>query len=80
MDRTMRRRIFDVAMFVLVALVSARTAWWLLHEVPVAPGLAVIVVAVVAAVALRGYGHLQLAISTGSNLTLEWVLLAALMP
>ncbi|OWY62309.1 hypothetical protein B7486_59130 [cyanobacterium TDX16] len=82
MDRTTRRRIFDVTFAVLVGLTAAAVAGWLLrHAGPPLLALNVtVLVALVAALALRGYGHLQLAVSTGTNLTVEWLLVQALLP
>jgi hypothetical protein len=39
----------------------------------------VLLLDVPAAIALRGYGHLQLALSTGSNLALESLAVATLL-
>jgi hypothetical protein len=81
-DRTLRRRTFDVALALLVGLAASAATWWLVDHVQ-PRGLALVAVvsaAVLAAISLRGYGHLQLAISSGTNLTLEWFALQSLLP
>lgn len=77
-----RRRVGEVVLAVLVLVASAMTTWIMLRRVGPAlpdmvavPGgmglLLVLAVDVPVAMALRGYGHLQLALSTGSNVVLQ---------
>lgn len=81
-----RRRVLEVVLVVAVLVASGLTTWTLLREVaPVLPGPTIVVglplvvaVDVAAGMTLRGFGHLQLALSSGSNLVLEGLAVATM--